>query len=162
MEKLIRTIIITLIIALMAGVVSAQLVDQADAGSVPAQQEIYGVEPAVSSFSLIDFSRVKWSHSYSVSYFSGGSYSGSMGCYNSSIFYELSPKLSLTLNIGISHNAGSLWGDGNNDASILPGFRLDYHPSEKFRMTLMVQKIDASYLPYSGYYYYRPGLFSPY
>jgi len=162
MEKLIKTFLITLIITLMAGVVLAQLVDQVDAGSVPNQQEIYGVEPAVSSFSLIDFSRVRWSHSYSVSYFSGGSYSGGMGYYNSSIFYELSPKLSLTVNIGVSHNAGSLWGDGNNDASILPGFRLDYHPSEKFRMTLMVQKINVNYFSNNGYYYYRPGLISPY
>lgn len=158
---MIRTLLITLLITLMAGVVSAQLVDQADAVSTPTQQKIYGVEPALSSFSLIDFSRIKWSNSYSVSYFSGGSYSGSMGYYNSSIFYEFSPKLSMTVNIGVSHNAGSLWGDGNNDASILPGFRLDYHPSEKFRMTLMVQRLDGSYLPYNGYYY-RPGLFSPY
>ena len=111
-----------------------------------------GIKPAVTPFSLIDLSRVKWSHSYSVSFFSGGDYSGSMGLFRTNMFYELSPKLSLSFNLGVAHNTGAIWGDGSSDATLLPGFRLDYHPSDKFRMSLGVQT-------YSGYvwpYYYRP------
>ena len=61
------------------------------------------------------------------------------------------------MNIGVLHNSGSIWGDSKNDATILPGFRLDYHPSEKFRMSIAVQRVSGLY----PYYYDRGGWFSP-
>lgn len=118
-----------------------------------------GVQPVESPFSLIDLSRLQWSHSYSLSYVSGNGYSQSVGMLNTSMFYEFSPSLSLMLNVGVAHNAGALWGNGNTDATILPGFVLDYHPSENFRMTIGVQTFGGGlYGPYYGRgLYYRPG-----
>ncbi|UCD64862.1 MAG: hypothetical protein JSW34_05360 [Candidatus Zixiibacteriota bacterium] len=150
-----KTLVILLILGL-AGSALGQSADEAKLEEVSRAQSL-GIKPAVRPFSLIDLSRVKWSHSYSVSYFSGGGYSGSMGLYNSSVFYELSSKLSLTLNIGLSHSlGGSLWADENSDAIFLPGFRLDYHPSDKFRMTLGFQRYSGYYLPYYYPRYYDP------
>ncbi len=116
-----------------------------------------GIKPAATPFSLIDLSRVRWSNSYSVTFFSGGDYSGSIGIYRTTMFYDFSSKLSLSLNLGIAHNTGAIWGDGSSNASLLPGFTLDYHPSEKFRMSIGLQT-------YGGYplynYYYRPSYWS--
>ncbi|MDH4035334.1 MAG: hypothetical protein OEV80_16195, partial [candidate division Zixibacteria bacterium] len=86
-------------------------------------------------------SRITWSHSYSVGFFSGGAASGSVGLLNSTMFYEISSKLSLSLNLGVAHSGGN-WGEGR-EATLLPGFTLDYHPSDKFRMTFMIQRYDA-------------------
>ncbi|MDX9856222.1 MAG: hypothetical protein RBT76_00355 [candidate division Zixibacteria bacterium] len=127
----------------------------------PTASNSMGVRPVESPFSLIDFSRIKWSHSYSVSYFSGSGYSGSVGLASTSMFYEFSPKLSLQVNLGILHSPGALWGDENNGATILPGFRLDYHPSDKFHMSIGVQRFDGRAYPGPYGYYSRYGLISP-
>lgn len=138
--------------------VSAQFVEQ-DSHKPEMTLDAFGSSPASSPFSLLDFSRINWSHSYSVTYFSGGRGSGTLGLFNTSMFYELSPKLSLNLNIGIAHNPGAIWGDKrNSDAELLPGFLLDYHPSEKFRMSLGFQKFGGSDL--YPYYRHDRGLFS--
>ncbi|MEW6412582.1 MAG: hypothetical protein AB1483_08935 [Candidatus Zixiibacteriota bacterium] len=143
---------LTLLVALLfATSAFGQLVDDAKVENVSATT-VMGVQPAVSSFSLIDLSRVKWSHSYSVSFFSGGSYSGTAGLWNSSMFYDISSKLSLTVNLGVAHGAGSIY-DNTTDAVFLPGFMLDYHPSDNFRMVIGVQRYSGYGVPY---YYYRP------
>jgi len=147
----VKTALVTLFVVAMAASASAQLTDQAEIEEIN-RATVLGVKPAVSPFSLIDLSRVKWSHSYSVGFFSGGDYSGSMGLFNTTMFYELSSKLSLTLNLGIAHNTGAMWGDGSTDANLLPGFRLDYHPSENFRMSIGVQRYSGYYVPWT----YRP------
>ena len=120
-----------------------------------------GVQPATTPFSLLDMSRLRWSNSYSVSFFSGSGYSGSAGLWNSTMLYEFSSKLSMALNIGILHNTGAIWGNGNTDATILPGFMLDYHPSEKFRMTIGVSRQSSLLYPYfyPGRYTYGNSLF---
>ncbi len=146
-----KTALVTLFVMVLAASAWGQLADQAEIEEIN-RATVLGVKPAVSPFSLIDLSRVKWSHSYSVGFFSGGSYSGSMGLYNTSMFYELSSKLSLTVNLGIAHNTGAIWGDGSSDANLLPGFRLDYHPSENFRMSIGIQRYSGYYVPYN----YRP------
>jgi len=116
-----------------------------------AQANVMGTRPAASPFALFDLSRLRFSNSYSISFMSGGSGSGSMGLLNTNIFYEFSPSLSMSVDIGVMHNAGTIWGDVNNQATVLPGFRLDYHPSDKFSMTIGVSR---------GYY--SPGYYSPY
>ncbi len=145
--------VLTLLMVLsLAGSVWGQFSDEAALDDVNRAAAL-GIKPAVSPFSLIDLSRVKWSHSYSVGFFSGGSYSGTAGLFRTNMFYEFSPKWSLSLNLGIAHNPGAIWGDGDANGTLLPGFTLDYHPSEKFRMSIGLQT-------YSGYvspYYYRPG-----
>ncbi len=153
--KTLFTIFAVLILALP---VSAQFVEEAPAPNDVAQSS-FGSRPATSPFSLLDLSRIKWSHSYSVSYFSGGNTSGTLGLFNTGMMYEFSPKLSLNLNVGIAHNPAALWGDKkNNNAELLPGFLLDYHPSEKFRMSIGFQRYAAnSFYPY---YYYDRGIFS--
>jgi hypothetical protein len=97
-----------------------------------------GVPAAANPFSLIDLSRIKWSHSYSVSYFSGGGADGSGGLWQTSMYYEFSPKLSLNFNLGVAHT-GNLLSNSDRQAAFLPGFTLDYHPSDKFRVSLMFQ-----------------------
>lgn len=129
----------------------AQLADKATLENSSRTTSI-GVEPAVTPFSLLDFSKIRWSNSYSVSFFSGGNYSGSVGLLNSTMFYDFSSKLSLALNVGIMHNPGSLWNSNQStDATILPGFLLDYHPSDKFSISVGMQSY-RGYLGYPMYY----------
>ena len=127
----------------------------------PTATNSIGVKPVESPFSLIDVSRIKWSHSYSVSYFSGSGQSGSVGLATTSMFYEFSPSLSLQVNLGIAHNPGALWGDRNSEATILPGFRLDYHPSENFHLSIGVQRYDGRMFPGAYGYQNRYGVMSP-
>ncbi len=113
-----------------------------------------GIKPAVNPFSLLDLSRIKWSNSYSVSYFSGGYGSGGAGMLQTNMLYEFSPKLSMGLSLGVMHSLGGIMGDANNQPTLLPGIRLDYHPSEKFRMTLDVQRVSGLFYPFPGSYGY--------
>jgi hypothetical protein len=154
-----RIAICSALILVLAVGAGAQQVDVSpprtgDQPNVTEQPGGIGVQPAVTPFSLLDLSRVKWSHSYSISYFSGGGYSGSTGMLSSSMFYEFSPSLSMTLDLSLMHNAGALWGSGTNDARVLPGVRLDFHPSESFRMQVSFQQVALG--PGYGSYYYRP------
>jgi hypothetical protein len=138
--------IIILTVLMFSFSASAQLADQAEIANVNNNTGI-GLNPASSPFSLIDLSRVKWSHSYSVSFFSGGSNSSSLGLWNTSMFYEFSKNLSLTLNLGVAHDANALFGGESSFSKILPGFLLDYHPSNNFNLRVGFQS-------YSGYYPY--------
>jgi hypothetical protein len=121
-----------------------------------------GIKPAPSPFSLLDLSRLHWSHSYSLSFFSGSGYSGSVGLLSTSMLYDLSSKLSFGLNLGVAHNTGALWGDGSSQASFLPGFWLDFHPSSKFNMSISVQKYEGSYYPFMDRSHAWPRYLSPY
>lgn len=157
-----RKIIITIAILLIAVPVSAQLVEHAPTPP-NVTQSTFGSNPAPSAFSLLDLSRIKWSHSYSVTYFSGGLGSGTVGLLNNSMLYEFSPKLSMALSLGVLHNPGALWGDKqNNDAELLPGFLIDYHPSDNFSLSVAFQRFGGSYYHPFYYYpsYYRRSLFS--
>lgn len=157
---MIRILTVFLVVGL-AIASSAQLADEAQLNSLTRSNSL-GVKPASSPFSLIDLSRVRWSHNYSVSFLSGNGYSGSVGLLQSTMFYELSSKLSLALNLGIVHNAGALWGKGTSSASFLPGFQLDFHPSEKFRMGINVQWYEGTSFPFMSQSHYWPRYLSPY
>ena len=140
--------VLVIITLLLASSVSAQLVDDAAMDNINSRP-VLGLNPQPTSFSLIDLSRIKWSHSYSVSFFSGGYGSGQVGMYKANMFYEFSPKLSLSLNLGVAHNPGSFFDNTQtSDARFLPGFNLDYHPSD-FRVSIGMQ----SYYGYDPYYY---------
>lgn len=156
-----KKLLVLTICLLFATTAFAQFADQAKINESNKAYS-FGVKPAVTPFSLLDLSRIKWSTSYSFGYASGSGYSGSMGLLNTSAFYEFSPKLSMVLNLGIAHNTGAIWGDGKNNATILPGFQLDYHPSNNFHMSIGVQRVSgfvapgfyrSNYLlnPYDGY-----------
>lgn len=143
----------------VATAASAQFSDKASLDRITRDNAL-GTRPAASPFSLIDLSRVRWSHSYSVTYFSGGGRSASLGIWNTTMLYEISSKLSLALNLGAAHNPGGLWTGADHDAMFLPGFHLDFHPSAKFRMSVTFQRVmgyAAPNWPGNGYRH-RPGL----
>lgn len=149
MKLLSKTAILIVLVALLTTPVFAQLKSDMPEISDVTNNGI-GVESAKTPFSLLDLSRIKWSNSYSVSFFSGGGSSSSAGLLNTTMFYEFSPKLSLALNLGILHNTGAIWGNGESDASVLPSFMLDYRPSEKFRMSLIFESVRGNFGNY-GY-----------
>jgi hypothetical protein len=142
--KKILYLTITLTMVFSIGI-KGQMIDKMEVES--AKKDYTNLKPAVSPFSLIDLSRVKWSHSYSVSYFSGGGYSGSQGLYIGSLFYEFSPSLSMNINLGIGHNPGAMFNSNlNSDARFYPSVNLDYHPSDNFRL-------HVGFTSYPGIYY---------
>ena len=145
-----RVLAIITVLIFAAGSLSAQ---QTDAAAVKQTLDNagsgIGVKPVGTLSSLLSSDRITWSHSYSVSFFSGGGTSSSLGMLNSTMHYQLSNSLMLAVNLGVLHNTSALWGQGNTDATFLPGFRLDYRPSEKFFMSI-------SYQEYAGGYYYSP------
>jgi len=140
MKSLLSILLAAVLLLGSAAAVSGQMADQARLNDFSNNSSV-SVKPAHDLLSLLDLSKISWSHSYSVTFFSGGSMSGSVGLLNETMLYEFSPKLSLSLNLGIAHSGGQ-WGQ-NRSATLLPGFTLDYHPSNKFRMTFQVQKYDA-------------------
>lgn len=111
-------------------------------------------------FSLLDPSRFHISNSYSLSYFSGGGQSQSVGLYMSTIDYQLSRPLSLRVGIGYLHQP---LGFLNSNAStvgneILPNVRLDYRPSENFHFMVDYMTIPSSaYGNGYGWGGYTPG-----
>jgi hypothetical protein len=151
-----RLIFNILFILILAGSMSAQQADVASLKeSTSRAQSGLGINPAGNPFSLLDISRINWSHSYSVAFFSGGGSSGSIGMLNTTMNYEISSKLHLAVNLGLMHNPGSLWNrNADSQATLLPGFRLDFRPSENVWMSLSVQKV-AGYSPYSSSRYGR-------
>ncbi len=140
-----------LILLLSAVTTQAQLIENASIDQVRSSSS-HTLKPASTPFSLLDFSRIKWSHSYSVNYFSGGTTSNSLGIWNTSMFYEISSKLSLALNVGVAHDPTAMWGDANNKTDILPSFMLDYHPSENFKVSISMHSYRGN--DYYGNPYY--------
>jgi hypothetical protein len=149
MKTFSKILVLIILVALVTAPVQAQLKSDMPDIEQTTNNGI-GLEPAKTPFSLLDFSRIKWSNSYSVAFFSGSGTSGSAGLLNTTMFYEISTKLSMSVNLGILHNTGAIWGDGNSDASLLPSFMLDYHPSDKFSMSVMFQTLRGSFGNY-GY-----------
>lgn len=136
-NKHLLVFVVLVAVSLLSWPAMAQLTDQADLQTAN-QTKSLSASGVANPFSLLDFSRIRWSHSYSVTYFSGGGFSGTAGLFQTQALYEFSPKLTLGLNLGIGHT-GNLFSSGEREATFLPGFTLDYHPSEKFRMTFMFQ-----------------------
>jgi len=120
-----------------------------------------GLEPVGMPFALLDLSRLEWSHSYSLNFFSGAGGSGTMGLYTGSVLYEFSPKLSLDLKLGIAHDPGSFFDRSTGTQAVfLPGVHLDYHPSPKFRLSATFDTyLGNPYNPNNPLYndYYRYG-----
>ena len=150
-----RLFITSLVLLVTVGSLSAQQADVASLKDAKTNSASgLGINPAGTPFSLLDLSRVRWSNSYSVAFFSGGGSSGSIGLWNTSLNYDISSKLHLALNLGVLHNPGALWGRTESQASFLPGFRLDYRPSDKVLMSLSVQQVAGYYSPYDSRRYY--------
>jgi len=148
-----KSAIIFLSVFFMAAWLYAQSADVAEVSEITKKYD-YGLtkQPGVS---LLDLSRISFSHSYSLSYFSGGGISGTTGLYTGSIIYQLANPLTLTLNVGILHDPSSLWGDNKitESAVFLPSGYLDWRPSDNFHMSIGFQSIPAGWY-YPGYYNY--------
>lgn len=155
-----KKVAIIIIVILLAGSAMSQLSDAARVSELSRSNSL-GVAPARSPFSLLDNSRISWSHSYSVGFFSGGNSSGSYGLLNSMMLYEVSSKLTFAFNMALSHDPGLLWGNGNQSATFLPGFLIDFHPSKNFSLRINYQRLDGQ----NPYYYgsgIRPFRLNPY
>ena len=147
-----KRIILTLIVMAFASTSFAQLSDKATLESAR-DNMTFGIKPASSLFSLIDLSKIRFSNSYSVSFFSSGANSGSLGMLNTNMMYDFSSKLTVGVNLSLLHNPNSIFDkSANANESVLPGFMLDYHPSKNFSLRIDYRTQDRnSYQPY----YYR-------
>ena len=99
----------------------------------------------------------KMMHSYSMSVFSGGGATGSLGMYTNTMLFRLSSPLTLKVNTGIAHQPfGGPEGVSSQGAKFMHGAELIYAPSEKFQMRIGYSN-NPFYSGYSPGYY--PGMF---
>lgn len=139
----------------------AQLADVEHLNNVSAARPL-GIEPVASPAGLLDWSKVRFDHSYSIGYASGGGQSISQGMWRSTMYYDFSPQLSLALNVGVLHNTGSLFNTSINTgkSTILPGATLDWRPNAKTQVRISFQTYNGLASPsYYGRGY--NGLVSP-
>jgi hypothetical protein len=113
----------------------------------PAGQDLLGVKSEKSSFSLLDPTRLTLQQSYSFSYFSNSKYSGSLGVYTTTLNYQLSKPLSLTLSLNYLHQPLSVFGRDNIGVKddILPNFQLHYRPNNSFSLWINVVTFPSAY-----------------
>jgi len=114
---------------------------------------LLGSESNTKTFSLLDPSRFKLHQSYSFSYFSGGGTSSSLGIYTTTLNYQISNPLSLTLSLNYLHQPLTVVGrnyDGIKNA-VLPNFQLYYHPNSNF--SFMINVVTCPSPNDWGYYY---------
>jgi hypothetical protein len=150
---------------ILATIFLAAFTANAMAEDVPTTQVAANATPAItgntslyqssSPFRLFDPTRLTFNHSYSLSYFSGGSVgSGSMGLYRGSVGYQISRPLFLQVDVGIVHQPGAMFSNNVNgsNAQILPNLSLRYTPSPKFNLIINVQT-----MPNQNYGYGRLG-----
>ncbi|MCP4567613.1 MAG: hypothetical protein GY841_08545 [FCB group bacterium] len=154
--RYIGTTLVLLSLLVLPLTLTAQMTDQVEIKEITQEYDLgLSRRPSVP---LIDLSRLNMSHAYSISFFSGNGQSGSVGMYNNMMTYKLADPLTLTLNLGILHNPGSLWGDKSfsNDAVFLPSGWLDWRPSKNVSLSIGFETLPA----YNGYnnagrYWYR-------
>lgn len=117
-------------------------------------------QPTGIGFSLLDPARLQIHHSYSMSYFSGGGQSGSIGLYMSTLQYQFSKPLTLRVGLGYLHQPLGFLNEnmvGPEGGRILPNVQLDFRPSEN-----MLLRFDYRTVPVSTYdYRYGGGWYSP-
>jgi hypothetical protein len=99
-----------------------------------------GSQSNAQSFSLLNPSRFKLYQSYSFSYFSGGGTNSSLGIYTTTLNYQISNPLSLTLSLNYLHQPLSVVGRNNGGIknAVLPNFQLNYRPNSSFSFMINV------------------------
>ncbi len=110
-------------------------------------------------FSLLDPSRLRISHSYSMSYMSGSGYSSSVGLYMSTLEYQFAKPLSIRVGLGYLHQPLGFTGVSGPDGAFLPSVRLDWRPTDNMRFIIDYRTLPTSLDPNYGYGY---GYRSPY
>ncbi|MCK5127484.1 MAG: hypothetical protein KAR42_14610 [candidate division Zixibacteria bacterium] len=135
-----------LLIVLLPATLLAQMSGTAEVKQITEKYDM-GVSKAP-SIPFFDLSRLNISHSYSIGFFSGGGSSGSQALYSGTFQYQLASPLMLTLNLGILHDPGTLFGSNNplgNKAQFYPSGQLDWRPSDNFHMSIGFQSYPATY-----------------
>jgi len=105
-----------------------------------------------SVFSFLDPSKLKMSHSVSMSYSSFGGESVLMNSYVNTINYQFNDQLSIRTNLGIMASPYNSMPNNSflNKSQIFGGAELNYRPTDDMFFTLRFEK-----MPYS---YYRQSL----
>jgi hypothetical protein len=122
------------------------------------QNDLLGVKSNVKGLSLLDPARLRLHQSYTFSYFSNSRSSGSLGIYTTTLDYQLSEPLSLTLSLNYLHQPLSVFGRSNagTKSDILPNFQLRYRPSNSFSLWIDVVTLPSTYgWGYDGYWWDR-------
>jgi hypothetical protein len=93
------------------------------------------------NFSLFNADKLKMSHSYSFTYFSGKSGGGSFGIYTNTIQYQLAKSLRMKLDLNFLHSPFSFLNRNqtNIKSKILPNFQLWYKPNSSFSLFINFQ-----------------------
>ena len=144
-----KTLVVLISVMVLALSAMAQRSDIATLRETAAKNPV-GLKAGNSLFSLIDLSKIRWSNSYTMSYFSGGNFSGSMGLLHTSMFYPISSKLNLMLDLGVAHGISGDLNRPDKNVSLLPSFQLDYRPSKNMSMSIGFQSYNGLMSPY-GY-----------
>ena len=133
-----------------AGLMFYLLLSWAQASDANSQDnDLLGFTSNSKNFSLLDPQRLNMNHSYSFSYFSNGQTSGSFGVYTTTLKYQLSNPLSLTLSLNYLHQPLSVFRRDalTVDNRILPNFQLHYRPNSSFSLWINVLTLPAAYGP---------------
>ena len=134
------------------------LVSSSQASGINSEDKnLLGFESNSKSFSLHDPHRLKMSHGYSFSYFSNSKTSGSFGVYTTTLRYQLSDPLSVTMSLNYLHQPLSVF---RRDAltvrdRILPNFQLHYGPSSSFSLWINVMTLPSSAYGPGNEYFWR-------
>lgn len=149
-----KSIILLLLMVACAAQGHAQLRSQAEKKPIDVVGGI--TSPLSGSFlGLFSPDRFVMNHSYSMTYFSGGGMSGSMGVYMNTMNFKLSNPLYLRVNMGVEHQPfGGKRIYGNEGAHFLHGAELIYQPNQNFQM-----QVGYSNNPFYGGYGYQPNPF---
>lgn len=107
-------------------------------------------------FSLLDPSRLRISHSYSMSYMTGSGYSSSVGLYMSTLEYQFAKPLSVRVGLGYLHQPLGFTGVSGPDGEFLPNVRLDWRPSDNMHFIIDYRTISTSLDPNYGFGYRSP------
>ncbi|MBL7961738.1 hypothetical protein JNL27_16010 [bacterium] len=97
--------------------------------------------------------RFYMNQSYGLTYYTGGSQSGSIGMYTNSLNFRLSNPLFLRVDLGVMHQPfGGPKGVNEQNAQFLHGAELIYKPNKSFQM-----QVGYSTTPYynNGYGFYQ-------
>ncbi len=150
MKRYVNLILIVLFLLVsFSSSASTQKLDQGSGKSIVAES-LLGLTPQSKSFSLLDPSRVKMWHSYTLSYFSGSGRSGNIGLYMNTIEYRPSDPLRLQVSLGYLHQPFSMIGGQSSAGRILPSFQLWYNPNSKISLHI---NISSTPLWYNHYLY---------
>lgn len=131
-----KTIIsFTVFLCVMTWTVQAQFKSQLERQPVDVRS---GITSASGSFlSLFSPDRFYMSHSYSLMYYTGGGYSGSLGMLNNTLNFKLADPLFLKVDVGVMHQPfGGPKNAPNQNAKLMHGAELIYKPNNKFQMNI--------------------------